>query len=76
VLSLRHLRETVEYSGVREGRELDVVSHEVRKFFGRVLRRNGYVMEQIFSPLVVTGGPQLEGLRDIARGCLTSSRST
>jgi predicted nucleotidyltransferase len=36
-----------------------------------VLRRNGYVMEQIFSPLIVTGGPQLEELRDIARRWLT-----
>jgi len=71
VLSLAPPSETLEYSGVRDGRELDVVSHDVRKFFGLMLRRNGYVMEQVFSPLVVAGGPALEELRDIARGCLT-----
>ena len=71
VLSLAPPRETLEYSGVRDGREVDFVSHEVKKFFGLMLRRNGYVMEQVFSPLVVSGGPLLEELRDIARGCLT-----
>jgi predicted nucleotidyltransferase len=71
VVSLRPPPETLEFSGERDGRELDFVSHDVRKFFGLMLRRNGYVMEQIFSPLAVTGGPLLEELRDIARGCLT-----
>ena len=72
VVSLVPPRETLEYSGVRDGREVDFVSHDVRKFFGLMLKRNGYVMEQIFSPLVVTGGTLLEELRDIARGCLTT----
>lgn len=71
VVSLAPPAETLEYSGVRAGRELDFVSHDVRKFFGLMLKRNGYVMEQVFSPLVVAGGPLLEELRDIARGCLT-----
>jgi predicted nucleotidyltransferase len=71
VLALAPPPETLEYSGVRADREIDFVSHDVRKFFGLMLRRNGYVMEQVFSPLVVTGGPELEELRDIARGCLT-----
>jgi len=71
VISLAPPRETLEYSDVREGREIDFVSHDVRKFFGLMLKRNGYVMEQVFSPLVVTGGTELEELRELARACLT-----
>ena len=40
-LELRH--ETVEASRVIEGLEMDIVSHDVRKFFGLLLRKNGYV---------------------------------
>jgi predicted nucleotidyltransferase len=70
-LSIAAQRETVEYSGIEEGREIDFVSHDAAKFFRLMLKKNGYVMEQIFSPLVVIGGPDLEELRVIARGCLT-----
>lgn len=33
--------------------ELDLVSHDLRKFARLLLRRNGYVLEQLLSPLVV-----------------------
>ena len=33
--------------------EMDIVSHDVRKFFGLLLKKNGYVLEQLFSPLIV-----------------------
>ncbi|MFJ6790332.1 nucleotidyltransferase domain-containing protein [Streptomyces angustmyceticus] len=33
--------------------ELDLVSHDLRKFARLLLRRNGYVLEQLVSPLVV-----------------------
>lgn len=69
VLSLFPGRETIEMSKVVDGREIDLVSHDVGKFFALMLRKNGYVMEQIFSPLVVFG--ELDELRDIARGCIT-----
>ncbi len=71
VVSLLPARETLEFSGIRDGREIDFVSHDAAKFFGLMLKRNGYVMEQIFSPLVVVGGPLLDELREIARGCFT-----
>jgi predicted nucleotidyltransferase len=71
VLSLFAKRETLEYSGARDGRDIDLVSHEAGKFFRMMLRRNGYVLEQVFSPLVVVGGPLLDELRAIARGCFT-----
>jgi len=71
IVSLHSGDETIEYSGVEDGREIDLVSHDAGKFFRLMLKKNGYVMEQIFSPLVVIGGPVLDELREIAGGCLT-----
>jgi len=70
-LSVMPRRETKEYTGIENGREIDFVSHDASKFFALMLRKNGYVMEQIFSPLVVVGGPDLDELRTIAKGCIT-----
>jgi uncharacterized protein len=71
VVSMSPQRETIEYSGIEDGREIDFVSHDAGKFFRLMLKKNGYVMEQIFSPIVVVGGADLEELRDIAHGCIT-----
>jgi predicted nucleotidyltransferase len=38
---------------VRDGVEMDLVTHDLRKFVRLMLRRNGYVLEQLLSPLVV-----------------------
>jgi hypothetical protein len=43
----------------------------VRKFFGLLLKANGYVLEQLFSPIVVYTRPEHEELKKIARGCVT-----
>jgi predicted nucleotidyltransferase len=56
---------------VREGVEMDVVSHDARKFFAMMLKRNGYVMEQLFSPLVLRTSSAHEELLDIGLRCLT-----
>src|SRR5216110_3332515 len=63
--------ETVQNSRVIEGLEMDIVSHDVRKFFGLLLKKNGYVLEQLFSPLIVHTTPEHEELKTIARGCTT-----
>lgn len=63
--------ETVERSGVRDGIEMDLVTHDARKFFTLMLRKNGYVLEQLLSPLVVYTTPEHEQLRAIARDCIT-----
>src|SRR5437868_1939623 len=47
--------------------------HEGRKFFALLLRNNGYVLEQLYSPLVVHTTPEHEELRAIARGCITQA---
>lgn len=71
VLRLETPSETVDSSDVVDGLEIDVVSHDVRKFFTLMLRRNGYVLEQALSPLVVATSPWHEELRTLAKGCVT-----
>jgi uncharacterized protein len=50
-----------------EGRafEMDIVSHDVRKFFGLLLKKNGYVLEQLFSPLIILTTPEHAELKAI-----------
>ncbi|MDB6053107.1 MAG: hypothetical protein JWN25_630 [Verrucomicrobiales bacterium] len=60
--------ETVQDSRVIEGLEMDIVSHDVRKFFGLLLKKNGYVLEQLFSPLIVQTTPEHAELKSIASG--------
>jgi predicted nucleotidyltransferase len=64
-------RETIESSRDEGGPELDLVTHDARKFFGLLLKKNGYVLEQVSSPLVVHTTPEHEELKAIARGCIT-----
>jgi predicted nucleotidyltransferase len=71
VIGLDPGRETVETSSVEESLELDLVSHDAKKFFGLLLKKNGYVLEQVYSPLVVHTTPEHDELQVIARGCVT-----
>src|SRR6266404_3112693 len=67
VVGLEVRDETVQDSRVIEGLEMDIVSHDVRKFFGLLLKKNGYVLEQLFSPLVVRTTPEHAELKSIAQ---------
>ncbi len=49
--------ETYEVMGDTEGLDLDLVTHDIRKFMLLLLNRNGYVLEQLLSPLVVHTTP-------------------
>jgi predicted nucleotidyltransferase len=70
VVGLRPGPETVERSWERHG-QFDLVTHDAAKFFRLLLRPNGYVLEQLLSPLVVVTGPGHDELRALAPGCLT-----
>jgi uncharacterized protein len=61
----------VEKSGIHDGLEIDLVTHDAKKFFGLMLKKNGYVMEQVLSPLIVHTTPEHEELKAIAADCLT-----
>lgn len=71
VVGLGEARETVEKSGMHDGLEIDLVTHDVRKFFGLMLKKNGYVLEQAMSPLVVFTTPEHDELKAIVPDCLT-----
>ncbi len=67
--------DTLEVSRREGGLDLDLVTHDARKFFGLLLKKNGYVLEQLYSPLVVHTTPAHEELKALARGCLTRHHS-
>ena len=50
---------------------MDIVSHDVKKFFRLLLKKNGYVLEQLYSPLIVHTTPEHADLKEIAKGCIT-----
>ena len=68
-------RETIEFSGLRGAVEMDLVTHDVLKFFTMLLKRNGYVLEQLYSPLIVHTTPEHSELKAIACGCVTRHHS-
>jgi uncharacterized protein len=75
VVGLDPGRETIEVSGERGGLEIDLVTHDVKKFFSLLLKKNGYVLEQLFSPLVLHTTPEHEELKAIAKTCVTRHHS-
>jgi len=71
VVGLNPGNETIEKSGVHDGLEIDLVTHDAKKFFGLMLKKNGYVLEQLLSPLIVHTTPEHEELKALAPGCIT-----
>jgi predicted nucleotidyltransferase len=71
VVGLQDGPETIEKSGVCDGIQIDFVTHDAKKFFGLLLKKNGYVLEQVFSPLVVHTTPEHAELKVIAAECVT-----
>lgn len=71
IVGLGDCEETVEKSGIHDGLELDLVTHDARKFFMLMLKKNGYVLEQIMSPHVVFTTPEHDELKSLVPGCVT-----
>jgi len=70
-LGLREFEETLDRTFMRQGKEIDLVTHDARKFFRLMLKRNGYVLEKLLSPLTVRTGPLHEELIALGKGCIT-----
>lgn len=75
VVGLDTGRETIENAWKDDGFELDLVTHDALKFFGLLLKKNGYVLEQLYSPLIVHSTPEHDELKEIAKGCITRHHS-
>jgi hypothetical protein len=71
VVGLNPGEETVEKSKIDDGLEIDLVTHDAKKFLGLMLKKNGYVLEQLLSPLVVHTTPEHEELKALAPDCIT-----
>lgn len=74
VMGLGKPRETIEVDRKPQQPgdiELDLVTHDVKKFMLLMLKRNGYVLEQLYSPLVVHSTPEHEELKVLGGGCIT-----
>ncbi|MCI0699672.1 MAG: nucleotidyltransferase domain-containing protein [Planctomycetia bacterium] len=71
LVGLRQPTETVEPKGEFTGCEVEAVSHEIGKYLRLMCKHNGYVLEQIFSPLVAHGAEFLAQLRPLAAKCIT-----
>lgn len=71
VVGLRRGPETIERLGDDGGLDLDLVTHDVGKFVRLMGKPNGYVLEQLFSPLVVVTSPQHAELCALGRRCAT-----
>lgn len=71
MLGLHDPVDTKTRTDIVEGVEVDFVSHDLRKFLQLLTKKNGYVLEQVLSPLVVIESPLLGRLRDLAKGSMT-----
>jgi len=71
VMGLYPQDETIEFLGDRKDIEMDLVTHDIKKFFNLMLKKNGYVLEQLHSPHIVHTTPEHEELKEIAKGCIT-----
>jgi len=71
VLGLRPIRETIESDTDAAGLEIETVTHDIRKYVRLLLNRNGYVLEQLYSPLVIHTTPEHEEMKRLGRGCIT-----
>jgi predicted nucleotidyltransferase len=70
MLGLRTPKETVTIED-KHRIDLDFVAHDLRKFARMMTNHNGYVLEQLYSPLVVVTTALFEELRELGRGCVT-----
>ena len=71
VAGLSEGRQTIEETVMHGELEVDLVTHDVKKFFLLMLKKNGYVLEQLYSPWVVRTSPEHDRLKEIGKRCVT-----
>lgn len=71
VVGLHEPRETIEVMRLDHGFDLDLVTHDLHKFSGLMLKKNGYVLEQLYSPLILRTSLAHEELKEIGKSCIT-----
>jgi predicted nucleotidyltransferase len=71
VLGLDVTHETIEKSTIDGGLEIDLVTHDLRKFMSLMLKKNGYVLELLLSPLILHTTPAHQELIELSKACIT-----
>ncbi|NQT16675.1 MAG: nucleotidyltransferase domain-containing protein [Planctomycetes bacterium] len=71
VVGIGRPKETLEWETDLHGTEVELVSHDVGKYVRLLVKNNGYILEQVFSPIIVQGQEFLDELRPLARRCIT-----
>lgn len=67
--------ETLGMTEMHRGLEVDLVTHDLKKFIRLMLKKNGYVLEQLYSPLVVHTTPEHSRLKALGKDCITRYHS-
>ncbi|MFE2936470.1 DNA polymerase beta superfamily protein [Streptomyces sp. NPDC059278] len=75
LVGLREAEETRSRMWDRDGTEMDLVTHDLRKFVRLMLKPNGYVLEQLLSPLVVHTSQSHAELVELAPGVVTRNHA-
>ncbi len=63
--------QTTQAAGIVGGVEVEAVAHEIAKYLKLLVKPNGYVLEQIMSPLAVLTSPAHAELQALAQGSLS-----
>ncbi len=73
VVGLYTEQETIDTTTTIDGVEVDLVTHDIKKYFEMLLGRSGNILEHIFSPYIHHRTPYFDELREIASGCVTKN---
>lgn len=71
VIGLDDPLQTILSNQVIDGIEFDIVTHDLRKFIDLLLDKNGNMLEQIVSPLIVQTSPAHDRIKALLRQCVT-----
>jgi predicted nucleotidyltransferase len=71
VLGLASGGDTVERKLTDREPEVDAATHDLKKFILLLLKGNGNILEDLYSPLVLHTSPLHEELKALGKGCIT-----
>jgi hypothetical protein len=75
IVGLELGEETLETADKCGDVHVDLVTHDAKKFILMLLKPNGYVLEQLHSPLIVQTTAEHAALKKLALGCVTRHHS-
>lgn len=70
VIGLETTEDSWQTTRVVDGLEVDWAAYDIAKFIKMMLNKDGNVLEQLYSPLIVVGGEWLEELRSLGESCV------